>query len=107
MRQPPPQVTVYNKFAKKATKKYLELGQSVMAVPAKEMAVVKYIGHTDFAPGLWIGLELRNPKGDNCFGKTCFLTSTKNLSFVNFLHQGSTLGRCRDGGTSPARRGTG
>ena len=24
---------------------------------------MKYIGHTDFAAGIWIGLELRNPKG--------------------------------------------
>ena len=24
---------------------------------------VKYIGHADFAAGIWIGLELRNPKG--------------------------------------------
>ena len=29
----------------------------------REMAMVRYIGHTDFAPGIWIGLELKNPKG--------------------------------------------
>jgi len=56
-------VTVYNKFAKKVTKKFLEVGQGVMSIPNKEMALVKYIGHTDFAAGIWIGLELRNPKG--------------------------------------------
>ena len=27
------------------------------------MAVVKYVGHTDFAAGIWVGLELRNPRG--------------------------------------------
>lgn len=27
------------------------------------MAVVKYVGRTDFAGGIWLGLELRNPKG--------------------------------------------
>jgi CAP-Gly domain-containing linker protein 3/4 len=27
------------------------------------MAVVKYIGRTDFGPGIWLGLELRQPKG--------------------------------------------
>lgn len=29
----------------------------------QEMAVVKYVGRTDFAGGIWLGLELRNPKG--------------------------------------------
>jgi len=56
-------VTVYNKFAKKVNKKFLEVGQGVMSIPNKEMGLVKYIGHTDFAAGIWIGLELRNPKG--------------------------------------------
>ena len=58
------QVTIYNKFSKKLSKKYLEVGQGVMAIASKEMGTVKYIGHADFAPGIWIGLELRNPKGD-------------------------------------------
>jgi hypothetical protein len=35
-----------------------------MALLCREMAVVRYIGHTDFAPGIWIGLELKNPKGN-------------------------------------------
>jgi hypothetical protein len=34
-------VTVYNKFAKKSTKKFLEVGQGVMSIPAKEMATVR------------------------------------------------------------------
>ena len=34
-----------------------------MVIHSKEMATVKYIGHTDFAPGIWVGLELRNQKG--------------------------------------------
>ena len=29
----------------------------------QEMAVIKYVGRTGFASGIWIGLELRNPKG--------------------------------------------
>lgn len=53
----------FNKFKKKLDKKYLEVGQSVMCISNREMATVRYIGHTDFAPGIWIGLELKNPKG--------------------------------------------
>jgi CAP-Gly domain-containing linker protein 3/4 len=29
----------------------------------QEMAVVKYVGRSDFASGIWIGLELRHAKG--------------------------------------------
>ena len=32
-------------------------------IHSKEMGVIKYIGHTDFAPDIWVGLELRNQKG--------------------------------------------
>jgi len=56
-------VTHYNKFKKKLDKKYLEVGQGVMCIHNREMAVVKYVGHTDFAPGIWVGLEIKNPKG--------------------------------------------
>ena len=54
----------YSKFKKKVDKKYLEVGQVVIIIHSKEMAVIKYIGNTDFSPGIWIGLELRNPKGE-------------------------------------------
>ena len=27
------------------------------------MGVVKYVGRVDFATGIWVGLELREPKG--------------------------------------------
>ena len=27
------------------------------------MGVVKYVGRADFGPGIWLGLELRLPKG--------------------------------------------
>ena len=56
-------VTHYNKFKKKVDKKYLEVGQNVMCIHNKEMATVKYIGHADFAPGIWIGLELKRQLG--------------------------------------------
>ena len=57
-------VTHFNKFAKKKVdKKYLELGQNVMCIHNKEMATVKFVGHTDFATGIWVGLELKKPLG--------------------------------------------
>ena len=56
-------VTVYNKFKKKVDQKYLEVGQNVMCIHNKEMATVKYIGHTDFATGIWVGLEMKKPIG--------------------------------------------
>ncbi|KAL4624273.1 CAP-Gly domain-containing linker protein 4-like isoform X2 [Arapaima gigas] len=43
----------------------LQLGTQVLLSSANEMAVVRYVGTTDFAPGLWLGLELRSPKGKN------------------------------------------
>ena len=27
----------------------------------KEMGTVQYIGQTDFAPGVWLGVELKKP----------------------------------------------
>ena len=58
-------VTHYNKFKKKVEKKFLEVGQTVMCIHNKEMATVRYIGHTDFAPGIWIGLELKKAIGES------------------------------------------
>ena len=90
------QVTVYNKFAKKVNKKFLEVSQRMPEGQFFTFCIctgrsrgdvypqqgdgtgrdlitftfhlisnnqVKYIGHADFAAGIWIGLELRNPKG--------------------------------------------
>jgi len=56
-------VTVYNKFKKKVDQKYLELGQNVMCIHNKEMATVKYVGHAEFAPGVWVGLEMKKKIG--------------------------------------------
>jgi len=52
-----------SKFRKSIDKKYLEVGQGVLVIHSKEMGVIRYIGHTDFAPDIWVGLELRNQKG--------------------------------------------
>ena len=57
-------VTHYNKFKKKVDRKYLEVGQNVMCIHNKEMATVRYVGHADFAPGIWIGLELKKALGE-------------------------------------------
>ncbi|TRY74970.1 hypothetical protein TCAL_11612 [Tigriopus californicus] len=34
-----------------------------MGIRQLEMGVVKFVGRVDFAPGIWAGLELRNPVG--------------------------------------------
>ncbi|OCT79519.1 CAP-Gly domain-containing linker protein 4 isoform X1 [Xenopus laevis] len=43
----------------------LQQGSQVLLSSSNEMAVIRYIGPTDFAPGVWLGLELRNTKGKN------------------------------------------
>ncbi|XP_043551541.1 CAP-Gly domain-containing linker protein 3-like isoform X4 [Chiloscyllium plagiosum] len=43
----------------------LQEGSQVLLSSSSEMATIKYIGPTDFAPGIWLGLELRSPKGKN------------------------------------------
>ncbi|XP_028994906.1 CAP-Gly domain-containing linker protein 4 isoform X2 [Betta splendens] len=43
----------------------LHLGMQVLLSSANEMASIRYLGTADFAPGLWLGLELRSPKGKN------------------------------------------
>ncbi|XP_010864491.2 CAP-Gly domain-containing linker protein 4 isoform X2 [Esox lucius] len=43
----------------------LHLGMQVLLSSINEMALIRYVGQTDFAPGLWLGLELRTAKGKN------------------------------------------
>lgn len=43
----------------------LHEGSQVLLSSSSEMAIIRYIGPTDFAPGVWLGLELRSPKGKN------------------------------------------
>ncbi|KAG2468126.1 CLIP4 protein, partial [Polypterus senegalus] len=43
----------------------LHQGMQILLLSSNEMATIRYIGPTDFAPGLWLGLELRSPKGKN------------------------------------------
>ncbi|XP_020741893.2 CAP-Gly domain-containing linker protein 4 isoform X1 [Odocoileus virginianus] len=43
----------------------LREGSQVLLTSSNEMATVRYVGPTDFASGIWLGLELRSPKGKN------------------------------------------
>lgn len=43
----------------------LHVGMQVLLSSANEMAFIRYLGTADFAPGLWLGLELRSSKGKN------------------------------------------
>lgn len=43
----------------------LHVGMQVLLSSANEMAFIRYLGTADFAPGVWLGLELRGPKGKN------------------------------------------
>lgn len=43
----------------------LHEGSQVLLTSSSEMGTIRYIGPTDFAPGIWLGLELRSAKGRN------------------------------------------
>ncbi|XP_051037794.1 CAP-Gly domain-containing linker protein 4 isoform X2 [Phodopus roborovskii] len=43
----------------------LHEGSQVLLMSSNEMATVRYVGPTDFASGIWLGLELRSAKGKN------------------------------------------
>ncbi|KAK7806195.1 hypothetical protein U0070_017535 [Myodes glareolus] len=43
----------------------LHEGSQVLLTSSNEMATVRYVGPTDFASGIWLGLELRSAKGKN------------------------------------------
>ncbi|XP_042300091.1 LOW QUALITY PROTEIN: CAP-Gly domain-containing linker protein 4 [Sceloporus undulatus] len=43
----------------------LREGSQVLLTSSSEMGTIRYIGPTDFAPGIWLGLELRSAKGKN------------------------------------------
>lgn len=43
----------------------LHEGSQVLLTSSNEMGTVRYVGPTDFASGIWLGLELRNAKGKN------------------------------------------
>ncbi|XP_030051987.1 CAP-Gly domain-containing linker protein 4 isoform X2 [Microcaecilia unicolor] len=43
----------------------LQEGSQVLLTSSNEMATIRYIGPTEFASGVWLGLELRCAKGKN------------------------------------------
>ncbi|XP_054469435.1 CAP-Gly domain-containing linker protein 4-like [Anoplopoma fimbria] len=43
----------------------LHVGMQVLLSSTNDMAFIRYLGTADFASGLWLGLELRSPKGKN------------------------------------------
>ncbi|KAI0207755.1 CAP-Gly domain-containing linker protein 4 [Lamellibrachia satsuma] len=43
----------------------LRLTEGMSVFCNNELGVVKYIGNVDFADGIWLGVELRTPKGKN------------------------------------------
>ncbi|XP_039192964.1 CAP-Gly domain-containing linker protein 4 isoform X2 [Crotalus tigris] len=43
----------------------LHEGSQVLLSSSSEMGTIRYIGPTSFAPGIWLGLELRSAKGKN------------------------------------------
>ncbi|KAM6221523.1 CAP-Gly domain-containing linker protein 4 isoform 1-T1 [Rhynchocyon petersi] len=43
----------------------LQEGVQVLLTSSNEMGTVRYVGPTDFASGIWLGLELRSAKGKN------------------------------------------
>lgn len=43
----------------------LHEGSQVLLTSSSEMGIIRYLGTTDFATGVWLGLELRSAKGKN------------------------------------------
>ncbi|XP_072367468.1 CAP-Gly domain-containing linker protein 4 isoform X1 [Scyliorhinus torazame] len=62
----------------------LQEGSQVLLTSSSEMATIKYIGPTDFAPGIWLGLELRSPKGknDGSVGEKRYFTCKPNYGVL-------------------------
>lgn len=52
---------------------WLRVGESVMVANSK-CGTVRYVGHTDFSEGIWVGVELDTPAGQShsaCYLLTC------------------------------------
>ncbi|XP_030302797.1 CAP-Gly domain-containing linker protein 4 isoform X1 [Calypte anna] len=58
----------------------LHEGSQVLLTSSNEMGTIRYIGTADFAPGIWLGLELRSAKGknDGSVGQRRYFTCKQN-----------------------------
>ncbi|KFV94365.1 CAP-Gly domain-containing linker protein 4, partial [Eurypyga helias] len=58
----------------------LHEGSQVLLTSSNEMGTIRYLGPTDFAPGMWLGLELRSAKGknDGAVGEKRYFTCKPN-----------------------------
>ena len=44
---------------------WMQIGESVRVCPDSKLGTIGYIGETDFAPGIWVGIILDTPTGKN------------------------------------------
>ncbi|XP_028352450.1 CAP-Gly domain-containing linker protein 4-like [Physeter macrocephalus] len=63
----------------------LHEGSQVLLTSSNEMGTVRYLGPTDFASGIWLGLELRSAKGknDGAVGDKRYFTCRPNHGVLN------------------------
>ena len=59
---------------------WLVCGESVILRQSNYSGIIAFIGSTEFAPGLWIGVELDAPLGE--FGKVKRLVESSNTFFI-------------------------
>lgn len=60
----------------------LKMGQ-VICIGDKKTGTIRYIGPTDFAPGVWIGVELDTPSGkESCYWRIDHNDANKKGGFV-------------------------
>lgn len=62
----------------------LHEGSQVLLTSSSEMGTIRYIGPTNFAPGIWLGLELRSAKGknDGSVGEKRYFTCKPNYGVL-------------------------
>ena len=59
---------------------WLVCGESVILRQSNYSGIIAFIGSTEFAPGLWIGVELDAPLGE--FAKVKRLVESSNTFFI-------------------------
>ena len=56
----------FNNFVDKTTiPDWMRIGESIQIRPSNNSGVISFIGNTEFAPGLWVGVELDTSQGKN------------------------------------------